>query len=766
MSSFPRDYASAPGICPQSPPQIFGSYPPLSLFGGSPSSSVGASNMNNTTQLGTPTIPGVGGKQWLSSMMTPLRHAGMGLVPNLNASPWISFMGMAFGSSRPGWSPSPPELGQVMTSPAVTNQSQQRPSGSIIKQKFPTDVKRDYVFWRGKLENQEQPVPSIGRESAAWMQTRFPSAVVTDRSTIWSKWWGKAQSYLRADEWAKLQEEFPPAQWALKQPGRQGSKVHVRFNLESALSHDDGPDSSAQDVEVSPENSAQPPSHEANAEERAVDVMEVGMGGSDTAEPSPDSTTSGHGAALLGEARDVSLRLEAGTGRGTDSSFAADALLALQPLSQLLHDAGFARTVRFGGHGSYGSVVLLKNQGATEYTVALKVSARPATLERVLHGDLGREAAAYWKCTLTPKRFAPRPVSIFDGSWLGCVPDKGHDGLYFGVLVMEAGYRTGPDIMREVNGHFQDKGGNVDDKGWALLWAVFGSAVEVLAEAHDSGLALRDFKPENLLVFKVPRKHSNRITFRDADGIECMIYLIDFGVAMFGEVDYKKAAQVPPEQAATVRGSPLGSKRARTALLGSMEVSNGEPREQDPVSEVSLRDVVDAYGLISQVPVGARPERQFFAAGTPRYTAPEIAVMARQTSRVTVTTDMLQAADLWAYGICLGDALATGGHMLKVMNNTHDQHLLSVSQDHALWHSYLNKAPLNSQWVPESWLKPIRFLRALLKTAPSERMTARQALQEPQFRRAITRSQKATSSAASNGGRGGGGKGRPGVGAR
>ena len=140
--------------------------------------------------------------------------------------------------------------------------------------------------------------------------------------------------------------------------------------------------------------------------------------------------------------------------------------------------------------------------------------------------------------------------------------------------------------------------------------------------------------------------------------------------------------------------------------------------------------------------------------------------MAKLTSRVTVTTDMLQAADMCAYGICFGDALTTGGSMPKVSKDYHDQKVLSEVQDHALWHAYLNKDKLTSSCVPDPWLKPIRFLRELLIMEPEDRMTAPQALQQPQFTRAITRAQKSRRSEASHGGRCGGGKPEGRMGAR
>ena len=447
------------------------------------------------------------------------------------------------------------------------------------------DVMRDYCLFRLQMESQPR-ARLIRQESVSFLRGRCPEQSVRDDCRTYEKWYRNKRKHVSEEEIAK----YPPAEWTYKSSRRQQVAIgdagkactasdQVRANLSTAFkfcaseseanccsdlvpavqdAHSGVPDDGgvATLASAGTENGASSGhAHSASCAELEPESAPVGVEGD--AAPGPPCVAEALQdivPALIPAVADAlpavtvrrvqfhdsvqKLRMSETCRNQPDMK---EVMRTLDAVAPRIIAAGYDNVLKYLGQGTFGTVVGLCREG--KVVTALKIARRDCRMIKIVEGNFGGEAAAMYLSHGARGPFMPPGVvGLFGDSCLGAVATavRGGTPRYTAILAMQAGHTSGRTMMKHLNGFFQDIDGNVTAEGWEQLWAFFGSLLDALAILHETGIAHRDIKPDNMVI---GQSTFGRIGCLDDSGKPAMVYLIDYGGSMFSNVAYTKSVQ-------------------------------------------------------------------------------------------------------------------------------------------------------------------------------------------------------------------------------
>ena len=410
----------------------------------------------------------------------------------------------------------------------------------------------------------------------------------------------------------------------------------------------------------------------------------------------------------------------------------------ISPLHSSILACGYDSEVKLLGVGGFSYVFGLQKEGTP--TTALKIGTKASSYEKIVSGTFANEAHVLGqisKCRgasigrrpafcvpSTPHAFAVEiGKDLFQNTGLGCVAaSDDNPDLWYPVLEMSTvvgvSFQKYSTILATLM--------LADPVPAHVLSAVADCMASIaccISCLHDMGLAHRDIKPHNILCQVV--SSDGPFTFRDENERPCRAMLIDFGLALFNEVQYTRADSEAVKRQkldATKRATALGTPRAQQALAkSSRTVAQAAAHTNHATNGSSQGEQVRP---VHQGDLDNRQRIFYPGGGTQHYMPPEGATASALLDDCT-TPEFWFPGDIWAVGIMLGDIFAGG--QLSVFNGrgVHDKRVLSEALVPCLWRKYLGRAALPAGApLPEVWKAPVDLLMKMLRYEPKQRITA------------------------------------------
>ena len=474
---------------------------------------------------------------------------------------------------------------------------------------------RDYCLFRLQMESQPR-ARLIREESVSFLRGRCPELSVRDDCRTFEYWYRNKRKHVSEEEIAK----YPPAEWTYKSSRRKqfaiggaekacNASLHVRANLSTAFKScaseseanccsdlvpsvttmasagtENGANSGQADcsspAELEPQNA--PASVEGDAAPPCVaEALQ------DIVPPLIPAVADALPAVTVRRVQFhdsvQKLRMSETCRNQPDMK---EVMTTLDAVAPRIIAAGYDNVLKYLGQGTFGTVVGLCREG--KVVTALKIARRDCRMIKIVEGNFGGEAAAMYLSHGARGPFMPPGVvGLFGDSCLGAVATavRGGTPRYTAILAMQAGHTSGRTMMKHLNGFFQDIDGNVTAEGWEQLWAFFGSLLDALAILHETGIAHRDIKPDNMVI---GQSTFGRIGCLDDSGKPAMVYLIDYGGSMFSNVAYTKSVQ------ASTRAREISTEgQANDVPVEDQEACSAPG---PAVNLVCLQDIKRAFG--------------------------------------------------------------------------------------------------------------------------------------------------------------------------